>query len=72
MKDNQRLRVLCFNYSEGATAIENCFVTRIKSGNSDNNKKIIIPQNLTIGSSEADLAKAIAGVNHEKNDSSDS
>lgn len=72
IKDNQRLRVLCKNYSEGATAIENCFVTIIKSGDSDNNTKIVIPQNLTIGSSEADLEKAIAGVEHEKDDSSDS
>lgn len=72
MKDNQRLRVLCSNYSEGATAIENCFVTTIKSGDSDNNTKITIPKNLTIGSSEADLEKALTEVEHEKDDSSDS
>lgn len=71
MKDKQKLKVLCKNYSKGATAIENCFVPTVKSGDYDNNTDIKIPHNLTIGSSESDLEKVLAGVEHEKDTSSD-
>ena len=71
-KASEKLGVGSNNYNEGATSIENCFVTTIKPGDSDNSAKIVIPQNLTIGGSEVDLGKAIVGVDHEKDDLSDS
>lgn len=70
MKDNQKLRVMANNYSEGATSIENCFVTTVKSGDYGNSTDIVISRNITIGMSEADLEKVLTGIEYEKDTSS--
>lgn len=71
MKDNQKLRVIAQNYSEAATAINNCFITQVKGSEySGEQISIKIPKNIEIGMSKADLEAAIAGVKFEQEDSS--
>jgi hypothetical protein len=72
IKDNQRLRVIANNYCEKATAIDNCFVTKVQSGDYDNKTEIIIAKNITIGMSVAQLEKTLSGADYKKNDSSSS
>ncbi len=72
VNDNQELKVIANNYSEGATSIENCFMTSVKSGDYNNNTDIVIPRNITIGMSESDLEEALGGVEYEKDASSSS
>jgi hypothetical protein len=69
VKDDRKMKVMANNYSEGATSIENCFVTQVKSGDSDNKTEIIISRNITIGMSESELDKALKDVKHEKDTS---
>ena len=72
MNDNQELRAIANNYSEGATSIDNCFLTSVKSGDYNNKTDIMIPRDITIGMSESDLEKALNGVEYEKDTSSSS
>ncbi|MDD3336687.1 MAG: hypothetical protein PHI98_14445 [Eubacteriales bacterium] len=69
MKDNQKLRTLARNYSQQATAIENCFVTSVKSGD-DCKVELITPKGITVGMSEADLKAAVEGENVETEEGS--
>ena len=71
MKDDQKLVTRCINYYENATSVENCFVTNVESGVYENDTKIVISQNITIGSSVSDLEKAIDGIEHKEGGSSD-
>ncbi|MGI6086140.1 MAG: hypothetical protein ACOYIF_12035, partial [Acetivibrionales bacterium] len=65
-KEYQKLRATVKNYSEMATIIENCFVTLVKSGDSDNKTEIIIPRNIKLEMSESEVEKALKGVEYKK------
>lgn len=70
MKDNQQLRVIAQNYSEGATSINNCFITDLVSDEHDSKTPITIAKGIALGMTQADLESAIAGEEIKKEDSS--
>lgn len=69
MKDNQKLRVITTNYSEGATAISNCFVTSVYSDQYDCKVEMEVAKGIKLGMTEADLIAAIGTAEYEKTDS---
>lgn len=70
-KDNQTLKVIANNYSEQATSMRNCFVTRIKSDDSSVKLPLTIAKGITVGMSQVNLEAALTGTDYEKEDSSD-
>lgn len=69
-KDNQKLKIIVQNYSEGATAVNNCFVTEVLSDPYDCKIVLTTSGGITIGTTEADLKTAIAGMELKEEDSS--
>lgn len=70
MKDNQKMEVLTTNYSEGATSIQNCFVTNVYADVYNCKVELEISKGIHIGMKEADLVAAIGALEYEKTDSS--
>lgn len=64
--NNQTYRTIVDNYADYATVVENCFVTEFECDSYDDIFEITLPGNISKGSSEADLLKAIEGFNYEK------
>lgn len=62
MKDNQILRVIAQNYSENSTAVNNCFICDVISDQIDSKISLTVAGGITIGTTEADLKAAIAGM----------
>jgi len=69
-KDNQKLRVIVNNYSEGATAVTNCFMTSVRSDQSDAKISLTIANGITIGMSNTDVKAALSGATVEEGESS--
>lgn len=69
-KDNQKLRVYAYNYSENATAIENAFIGKVVSDDYDTRISLKISKGITIGTSEADVKKLLEGTTFTVEDSS--
>ena len=64
--NNQTYSTIIENYADYATVAENCFVTKFESGKYDDMFEITLPGNISKGSSEADVLKAIEDFNYEK------
>ena len=64
--NNQTYNTIIENYADYATVAENCFVTKFESGKYDDMFEITLPGNISKGSSEADVLKAIEDFNYEK------
>lgn len=64
--NNQTYSTIIENYADYATVAENCFVTKFESGKNDDMFEITLPGNISKGSSEADVLKAIEDFNYEK------
>lgn len=63
--NNQTLRALVNNYADYATVVQNCFVTSIEANDYSAKFDLTIPGNITLGSSEDDVKKAVENVNCE-------
>ena len=64
--NNQTYSTMVENYADYATVAENCFVTKFESGKYDDMFEITLPGDISKGSSEADVLKAIEGFDYKK------
>ncbi len=69
-KNNQTMRVSVMNYSESAADIEDCFVTSVKAGRNSTDLPIEIQKGIKIGTSKADVEKAIKDEEYETEETS--
>lgn len=72
LKDNQKLRVLAANYSEKATAIQNCFITSVITDDYSNKTSLVIAKGITTDISAEELESKLSGIDYEKDESSSS
>ena len=63
--DNQEMNVIAQNYADYATTIENCFITSMESSIYGPEFDLVLPGNIKVGSSEADVEKAVDGFSCE-------
>lgn len=67
--NNKKMECAVMNLSERATTIENCFVSGIYVTEWDKPVDITVLESITYGSSEADLLKALKGLNYKQSGS---
>lgn len=72
LRDNQKLRVLATNYSEKATAIQNCFITSVITDDYNNKTPLIIAKGITTDISADELESKLSGIDYEKDESGSS
>ena len=70
-KDNQNYHTIVRNYSPDAAVIENCFVTDVEGNVNSTNLPITVQKGLTIGLTEEEVVSALAGVDYELEDESE-
>lgn len=71
MKDNQKLRAIVRNYSEGAVSVSNSFLPKVLGSEyAGEQTSVKIAKGIEIGTSKADLEAAITGLTVETEDSS--
>lgn len=63
--NNKKLECAVMNLSERATTVENCFVSTVYVSEYEKSVDITVLKNITIGSSEADLLKALDGLEYK-------
>ncbi len=63
--NNQSYRAIVDNYADYATTVENCFVTKMEASANGPEFDLVFPGGITVGSSEADVKKAVEGFNCE-------
>ena len=71
MKDNQSMHVVANNYASEDTTINNCFVVSIDVSVNDCYLPCEISKEITIGTSEKELKKALDGTKFEVDESED-
>lgn len=69
--NNQEYRAIVDNYADYATTVENCFVTSMEASVNGPTFDLVFPGGIGLGSSEADVKKAVDGFDCEV-DTSDS
>ena len=67
--NNKKMECAVMNLSERATTVENCFVSTIYVAEFDKTVDLTVLKNITFGSSEADLLKALDGLNYKQSGS---
>jgi hypothetical protein len=65
-KDNQKLRVIATNYTSSATAINNCFITKLHTDQLDCKVDMEIPMGIKTGMTEADFVKIFDSAEAKK------
>lgn len=63
--NNQSYRAIVDNYADYATTVENCFVTSMEASVNGPEFDLVFPGGIGLGSSEADVKKAVDGFNCE-------
>lgn len=69
-KNGHRIRSLCRNKSRDSAEIQNCFVTSLRSDDTDSRIPMTIFKGITTGISREDLEKALEGIEYKTEDSS--